>query len=400
MSQSESNVRRLYVITALLHTGFVGAIWLYFYRIFVTDYQIGVIDGVAFGIGFLAEIPSGALADFIGRKRLVNLGLLFISGGIYAQGFATGYWHILIGVTVFAIGLSLVSGADDALVYDSLKAEGKESRWKRIIAIKHQIIVVSGISAYLVGGILYQWNVRVPFILQATAMLVALFVGLGFKEIALGGQSEEKSLTYFRQIYDGSRHLLKRSMAMYVFIALFILGAGGAFNFGLLRPLILDKFGYFEIGQTVILTVGSIISVLALSKLESFKKYFGENKGLLILASVMTAGFLLSSLGGGLILGALVFFMINVTNNLIAPILNDAVQSRVPSSHRATSLSTVALLQNTPYVLIAPIAGIYSQNGRFTDFLMGMSGVMLFAMLFVFAYSRYSRRKANATKRK
>ena len=390
-SEAESNVARLYWITGFVHAMLVGAIWLYFYRIFVNDYQIGIIDGIAFGIGFLAEIPSGALADFIGRKRLVNLGLLFISGGFFLQGFANGYWQILAGVTMMTVGFSLVSGADDALVYDSFEAEGKKSRWKKVIARKHQIIIIANITAYLVGGILYQFQVRVPFILQGMLMLLAFLIGLGFKEKFIEGQKDEKSSNYFKQIYDGSRHLLRRSMISYVFIALFILGAGSAFNYGLIRPLVLDKFGYFEVGQTIMLTAGSILSVLALSKIESFKKYFGENNSLFILASVMTIGFLLSAVNGGLILGAIVFVLIIVSNDLIAPLLNDAVQSRVPSSHRATSLSTVALLQNAPYVLIAPLIGGLSQNGRLTEFLIGMSSIMLVAMLLALAYSRYSK---------
>ncbi len=397
MSPAEANVRRLYWITAFIHAMLVGAIWLYFYRIFVDDYQIGVIDGLAFGIGFLAEIPSGALADFIGRKRLVNLGLLFVSGGFFLQGFANGYWDILIGVTMMTIGFSLVSGADDALVYDSLVAEGKKSRWKKVIARKHQIIIVANITAYLIGGIIYQWNVRIPFILQAIILLLALFIGLGFKENFDTKKEEHKSSNYLLQIYDGSRHLLRRSMISYVFIALFILGAGSAFNYGLIRPLVLDKFGYFEVGQTIMLTVGSIVSVLALTKIESLKRYFGENNSLFVLASIMTTGFLLSVVNGGLILGAVVFIMIIVSNDLIAPILNDAVQSRVPSSHRATSLSTLALLQNAPYVLIAPIIGALSNEGRLTEFLAGMSGAMLVAMFLAFVYSRYSKRKTSAT---
>ena len=42
---------------------FVSAVWLYFYRIFITDQQVGILDGVAFAIGLIAEVPSGALAD-------------------------------------------------------------------------------------------------------------------------------------------------------------------------------------------------------------------------------------------------------------------------------------------------------------------------------------------------
>jgi hypothetical protein len=58
-------IRKYYVYKFISNLWFLSAVWLYFYRIFITDRDIGVIDGIAFFIGLLAEVPSGAIADRI-----------------------------------------------------------------------------------------------------------------------------------------------------------------------------------------------------------------------------------------------------------------------------------------------------------------------------------------------
>src|SRR5690242_19728514 len=76
---------------------FFGTVWLYFYRLYITDQQVGLLDGVAFAIGLLAEVPSGALADKFGRDNMVRLGLMCIGGGICVQVLGSSFTPFLVG---------------------------------------------------------------------------------------------------------------------------------------------------------------------------------------------------------------------------------------------------------------------------------------------------------------
>ncbi len=42
----------------LTNLWFFSVVWLYFYRIYITDAEIGMLDALAFSIGLLFEIPS------------------------------------------------------------------------------------------------------------------------------------------------------------------------------------------------------------------------------------------------------------------------------------------------------------------------------------------------------
>ncbi len=76
---------------------FIDAVWLYFYRIFITDQQVGILEGMAFAIGLLAEVPSGALADKFGRDRVVRLGQILAGSGLLIKAAGSSFAPFLLG---------------------------------------------------------------------------------------------------------------------------------------------------------------------------------------------------------------------------------------------------------------------------------------------------------------
>ena len=95
MTNEQQWLARKYITyRTLINMWFVGAIWLYFYRLFITDQQVGILDGLAFAIGLLAEVPSGALADKFGRDRTVKLGQLLSGSGFLIQSVCLCHWRL------------------------------------------------------------------------------------------------------------------------------------------------------------------------------------------------------------------------------------------------------------------------------------------------------------------
>src|ERR1035437_4854662 len=78
------------------------------------------------------QTPMGALADHIGRRKvLVAAGFAF---GIVVLGFGftTNYWMLFFDYVLWGIAQSMRSGTDAALLFDTLKLAGQESRYQRI----------------------------------------------------------------------------------------------------------------------------------------------------------------------------------------------------------------------------------------------------------------------------
>lgn len=378
-SDARKNVTRLYVVTALTNLWFFTGSWLYFYRLYMSDRQIGVLDGLVFGIGLIAEIPSGALADLLGRKRQLQTGLLLMGGGFLMQGFSLSYWYILAGMVLFTVGMAFVSGSDDALVYDSLVSEERSSLWGKVIARKFQVMHAVTIASFLIGGVLYIVQFRLPFVLAGIGALLAFFVASTFKE-APTTERNPSIKAYVRQNVDGVRYLFRRHMWLYVFMAFVVLGTGYAFDVGVIKPLMLDSFGFTANAQAVINAVAGSIAILALIQLTRLRKVLGEKRGLIALATLMAASFFVASyqIAG---LGLLAFLTIFIANSLAEPWFNDVVQREVPSSHRATALSTLGFTQKLPYVILSPIAGAASFGGNLSAFFFGLSFCIFVAIV-------------------
>ncbi len=337
----------------------------------MNDGQIGLLDAMTFGVGFLLEIPSGALADRFGRKRMVVIGCILASFGLLLHAVG-GYGYIFIAQLCLTSSWALISGADDALVYDSLLAEGKEKLWQKVVARKYQILILVSMISYLVGAVLFSIWFRLAFIAQGLLTIPAIFIALSFHESDYVRSTD----TYAFQIMNGIKSLFSPKLISYAIIALVFLSVGYTFDFGILRPLALDKAGVFAGGQAVVIAIGGLISITVLSRLEKMRSLRGERIGLIVLSLLMILGVFVSSFNVGVIVGSLGFLAIKISMDLLTPWLNDVVQHSTVSSKRATTLSSLALLQKLPYVLIAYVAGSASASGELSMFFLILSGIM------------------------
>jgi len=109
----------------------------------------------------LFEIPSGAMADWLGRKTMVVIaaGLMVVEISLIAFAPANAGWWlfaVLLGNRVLSgMAEASASGADEALAYDSLVSEGREKEWPRVLEALGQISSVAFFFAMLLGGVVY-----------------------------------------------------------------------------------------------------------------------------------------------------------------------------------------------------------------------------------------------------
>lgn len=86
----------------------------------------------------LLEIPSGALADVIGRRRMVILAGALMVAEMTVFAFAPmGAWLfplLVLNRILSGAAEACASGADEALAYDSLPAEGRDEKWRSVLA--------------------------------------------------------------------------------------------------------------------------------------------------------------------------------------------------------------------------------------------------------------------------
>lgn len=110
----------------------------------------------------LLEIPSGALADTIGRRKLVVFSavLMVIEMGLLLTAPVHGGWVLLLMCVTNRIlsGVSeaAASGADQSLAYDTLEAKGQSGSWAdKVLPVVMRARSAGFLVAMLCGGLLY-----------------------------------------------------------------------------------------------------------------------------------------------------------------------------------------------------------------------------------------------------
>jgi len=143
---------------------------------------------------FLLEIPTGTVADFISRKVSI---ILASATGIIAVLIYTSYPHIgvfMVGEVFFAISFTLMSGADEALVYDSLAEEGDTKRSKKIFARLESFKLGGIVTGALLGGVIAKFlGLRAPVLMMVIPISISMIISLFLSEPVAGKSHERES---------------------------------------------------------------------------------------------------------------------------------------------------------------------------------------------------------------
>lgn len=143
--------------------------------------QISVLFAIWSGVSFVAEVPTGALADRFSRR-----GALVAYGVLEAIGY--GLWITLPGFTGFAVGFvlwglggTLASGAFEALLYDGLADVDAQdhyaqvSGWATAAGLIAQVPAAVGATLlFTVGGYALAGWVSIGLCLAAAALATQL----------------------------------------------------------------------------------------------------------------------------------------------------------------------------------------------------------------------------------
>jgi predicted MFS family arabinose efflux permease len=90
-----------------------------------------MLQSIYYFVAVSLEVPSGVVADRFGRKHTIVLGSMLAFSGSILRIFAFDFWVFAIAEVLFATALALVSGADAAMLYDSLDADDRSHEYPR-----------------------------------------------------------------------------------------------------------------------------------------------------------------------------------------------------------------------------------------------------------------------------
>ena len=148
MNARTLTVFRLYqFFNGIIFTGPIWAVFLLSRGLSLT--QFGIVEA-SLHVGMLiAQVPTGALADALGRRRLLVAAGFFTAvaelGYVYAPGFAL----ICLAGAVHGVAFALRTGADEAYLFDSLAHDDAQAQFPRMLGGLWAVFQFAGAISFI-----------------------------------------------------------------------------------------------------------------------------------------------------------------------------------------------------------------------------------------------------------
>jgi MFS family permease len=353
-----ANPRLLVALAALQFTLFpIPIVTLYLKdQIGLSLADIFLLQAV-FGLSVvLLEFPSGYVADRVGYRRSLLVGAALWCAGWLIYTAATSFAGVMVAEVVLGGGSAFVSGADRALLWVSLEAEGRRSQYTRWDGRVRAAAQVGEAGSAAIGGWLYSLAPRLPFWLQVPVALLAAGIMGALREVPpRDGPSVHRS--HLARALHVVRFTLWQHRRLQATMALSVaLGLSTFVVIWLIQPAAQARgvppawFGPLWAGAHAWLAAVSLASTRVVGAL-------GVRATLLACCLLVPLGYL--GLAASTSAWGLGFYLCFMTiRGLQAPILTRIMQEHAPGEDRASVLSLAALLFRLAFVVVGPPVGL------------------------------------------
>jgi MFS family permease len=355
---AEANVWKSYLFGFLMDCSLTAPVWVLYLRdergFSLT--QITLMEVPLFLLIVFAEVPTGAVADRFGRKVSLMLASAIMAVSMFVYGIATNYWVVLVANLTWGLAFTFRSGADTALLYDSLKEAGREPDFQRANARFWAVRFAAMLTGLLLGAAIagetrYSVAVTLSALVSACALPVAWFL---HEPAHVRAPAREP---YLRTLVGGVREAWRAPALRYLFLFSGVVGAGAAGPLLLLlQPwLVAHGIDTAQLGlwQAPMSAVGALAALAATRLLVGV----GELRAFWTLPVLLSAcGCVLAALDH--VGAAAAFLGIAFVRGAHEPLLASAVNRRVESERRATVLSVQNMVGNVGMAAVWPLAGL------------------------------------------
>lgn len=173
-------LRRYYAVWAAysLASGFLFGVYPIFLRSRgLSQLEMNTVLATYFTVTFLTDVPTGALADALGRRRSLILGCMLRSLAFIVYFFAHRYAVFLVAESIDGIGTTFCNGAIDAWGVDALDLAGFDGTKDRMFSRASQLSNIGFMISAVIGAYAADINLTWPWILGAVGYAISAVLG-------------------------------------------------------------------------------------------------------------------------------------------------------------------------------------------------------------------------------
>ncbi|WP_223702394.1 MFS transporter [Sutcliffiella deserti] len=323
------------------------------------------------GAVLLGEIPGGVVADRFGAKASFLIGVIvkIISLGLLVFAFEPWMFFLFSALNGFAV--TFFSGADEALIYESLKEDNDHHRMDRAMGKIQSAGFISMILAVLFGAYLAKD-------LQDEQFVLLIVLGLAFHLFELLliflVRNPRSSGSYrdnpFTQVADGIKAIRKAPTLLLLFVNFtFVFIAADSVYEAFNQPVFINA-GLPVVMIGVLYALAAIGGFIASQSVGWFTSRLPRNLLMAVTGGLAALGLFLSAVFGEslwVVIGA--FFVLRLGQAIRGPIYSQLKNDQIPSNVRATTLSLISVLDSAFDLLLFGLLSIVAVKG--------VSGILL-----------------------
>lgn len=380
-----SNLKKIMVFGFLGNFFFERSIWMIFLQAKgLSMYEISILQMALNITMFLFEVPSGILSDKFGRKPPAFLGISFSIIYLIGMLYLNEFFYLVIVFIVYGIGISLLSGVDQSLIYEQLDYYGKQEIYHKTIGFYNAISIAALAVSALVGGWLAEnkyWELIFYFgvLFQLMSLLFLYFIKDFYKLLPHNNKVKKSFFGIGILRVDGK-----------VLFIICILGIfQGVFSSVVLYyQKVLDYAGVSIFYISILYSLSFVFSSFSSVMSGFVSEKIGEVKAVLLFSLLLLFSFVLSlSLNIGLLI--VTFFVVLICYEIIdtslGVILNHMLTPEIRGTYLSITNSLCAFVMTASFMII----GILSRYFEFSSliFAYGIITILLYLSVF-FIYKK------------
>lgn len=378
------NIPRLYLIKMAKWFSLVMPVIVLFYEsndLGMTE--IFILKSIYSIAMLLFEIPSGYFGDVWGRKNTLITGSILTCIGFSIYSFSPIFLGFVIAEIFLGIGQSFISGADSAMLFDSLKGDQREGEYMKQEGRFTSVGNFSEAIAGVIGGLLAAISIKLPFVCQAMVAGLAIPAAITLKEPIYSLQRRKAG---FRDIWNVVKSTMRNAQLRAVILISAIIGTATLTFAWFVQPMFIEvelPVAFFGIAWTILnVTVGTV-SAFAYR----IEKNVGQQRSIFSIIILVSLGFVLCAITKSYAV-FVILFLFYIVRGFATPVLKEYIQRLINSDVRATVLSLRNMFIRINFAIIGPVLGWLTDHYSLRTALLaaGLSFFTLASIAFALGY--------------
>lgn len=337
----------------------------------------------------ILEIPSGYMADVVGRRTTIILGSILGTLGFVIYSVSDSFVGFLVAEIILGIGGSFISGADSAMLFDTLAAADLKEKYLsfegRITSLGNIAETIAAIAGGVIAGLLSYRDVYIAqTVIASVAIPAAFLLQEPLRQASHRTSSMREGLVHILSVCKTSLFVNPKLSSALLFSS--VTGIATLCMAWTAQVYFVSN-GFEELTITPLWVVLNLTVAFFSGFAAKTQKIFGKRLSLLIIIFYIPFTYIL--LGILPVIPAIFFLWIFfAARGYATPVLKDMINQNCDSATRATVLSIRSLIYRVGFAILGPLIGWIAANSSLSNALV-IAGSLLLILSCITGYNLY-----------